>query len=247
MQYCPNDYSKTRGYDKNFPLILGLVGHAKSGKDTAAYDLIEFLRSDGIDAKKIAFADPIRKIGTIFGFTPQQMTDQNLKETFCNPNFPLVTPRKFMQLVGSEMFRNNLDKDCWVKVARITLDAEIEKARAFLDKWAEVYPDDGKIYPYSVIIITDVRFPNEADMIRLIGGKIVKIQRPSLTTGNAGWMAHESEKYIESIDADISVVNDSEDAVAWGKKFTSEIISHFTHSDLSYGFENMSPRKAPQQ
>ena len=247
MQYCSKDYSKKRGYDKNFPLILGLVGHAKSGKDTGAYDLIKFLCSDGIEAKKIAFADPIRKIGAIFGFTPQQMSDQNLKETFCNPNFPLVTPRKFMQLVGSEMFRNNLDKDCWVKVARITLDAAIENARKYLDEAAEMYPDDGKIYPNSVIIISDVRFPNEADMIRLIGGKIVKIHRPSLTTGNASWMTHESEKYIESMDADISIVNDSEDAMSWGKKFTSEIISHFTHSDPAYEFKNMSPRKEPQQ
>lgn len=239
MQYCPRDYTKTRGYDKNFPLILGLTGHAKSGKDTAAYDLIEFLSSDRINVKKIAFADPIRKIGTIFGFTPQQMSDQNLKETFCNPNFPLVTPRKFMQLVGSEMFRNHLDKDCWVKVASITLGREIEEAKSFLDRFADLYPDDGKIYPNSVILISDVRFPNEAEMIRLLGGKIVKISRPSLATGTAGWMKHESEKYIDQIDADISIVNDDASASAWGKHFTAEIISHFTHSTPAYVFKRI--------
>lgn len=241
MQYCQRDYPKTRGYDKNFPLILGLTGHAKSGKDTGAYDLIEFLRSDGINAKKIAFADPIRKIGTIFGFTSQQMSDQNLKETFCNPNFPLVTPRKFMQLVGSEMFRNNLDKDCWVKVTSTTLNREIEEAKGFLDRFANLYPDDGKIYPNSVILISDVRFPNEVEMIRLLGGKIVKISRPSLTTGGAGWMKHESEKYIDQIDADISLVNDDPSASAWGKHFTAEIISHFTHSTPAYVFKHICP------
>ena len=108
---------------KNNPLIIGLVGKAKSGKDTAARAILASCESVGRSCRQMAFADPIRQIGEIFGFPKDALRDQNLKEKYEHEIFK-ITPRQFMQKVGTEMFRDNLDKDCWVKL----LEREIIKA-----------------------------------------------------------------------------------------------------------------------
>lgn len=52
-------------------------------------------------------------------------------------------------------------------------------------------------------VFTDVRFRNEADYIRGLGGIIVRIVRPGIISGN-----HESELKQSEIPADIEIVND---------------------------------------
>jgi len=205
---------------KNYPVFIGLVGYAKSGKDTAArgiqtcvWDLFK------IPVSNLAFADTIRKIGLLFGYTKEQMSDQSLKETFCNPMFPMVTPRKFMQLVGSEMFRNHLDKDCWVKIVEKVLLDDIEEAKN------EIEPNGN---PTHVRIITDVRFPNEAEMIKKHGGFLVRVKREGLET--ADWQKHESEAYIDKIEVDYTLVNDSPTAKEFGSRVGLAITGEFLQS-----------------
>ena len=204
--------------DKFRPLVLGFIGKAKSGKDTAANDFQELM--DGIvPIYRKPFAGPIREIGKLFGYTMEQMTDQSLKETYCNKIFPLVTPRKFMQLVGSEMSRNNLDKDSWVKLVKNFIEGEYEKASHYVTKI-----EDDKYHPSSIVMVTDVRFPNEAAMIKEMGGYLIKITRPSLSQDGADWHKHESEAYIDTIEADFNTVNDMDTAVGWGRVFSFRIV-----------------------
>jgi len=54
-----------------------------------------------------------------------------------------------------------------------------------------------------LIVFTDVRFQNEADYIRSIGGTIVRIVRPGQSAEN-----HESELNQSAVAADIEIVND---------------------------------------
>ena len=207
--------------EKYRPLVLGFIGKAKSGKDTAANDFQEFM--DGIvPIYRKPFAGPIREIGKLFGYTMEQMTDQSIKETYCNPIFPLVTPRKFMQLVGSEMFRNNLDKDCWVKLVKNFIEGEYEKASHLVTKF-----EDDKFHPSSIIMVTDVRFPNEAEMIKEVGGYLIKIHRPSLGQDAAEWHKHESEAYIDAIESDFDAINDMDTATGWGRLFTYIVVKWF--------------------
>ena len=51
-------------------------------------------------------------------------------------------------------------------------------------------------------VFTDVRFQNEADYIRSMGGTIVRIVRPGIISGN-----HESELKQCEVAADIEIVN----------------------------------------
>ena len=57
-------------------ILIGLSGKKGSGKDTVAEFLIKHH-----NFTRIAFADPIKDIGTaVFGWTHEQMNDRELKE-----------------------------------------------------------------------------------------------------------------------------------------------------------------------
>lgn len=63
--------------------------------------------------------------------------------------------RKFLQWVGTEWART-IDSDVWINIVKRNIEA---------------------IPPDTAIIVTDVRFPNEADMLRSMGFTLVKINR----------------------------------------------------------------------
>jgi hypothetical protein len=59
------------------------------------------------------------------------------------------------------------------------------------------------------LVVTDVRFPNEADAIRQAGGVVVRIERPGVGphTDPGGWV-HESDVALDHYDFDVTVKND---------------------------------------
>lgn len=191
---------------KEHTLVIGFCGHAKAGKDTAFAGIEEeCFKLIPIKYHKLAFADPIREIGRTFGFSQEEMTDQSLKEK--TNEFWDITPRKFMQLVGSEMFRNVFRKDCWIKLA--------EKKILDFKKECESYVDSLKKQKaylpgiHQIIIISDVRFENEAKMIKDSGGFIFKIRRDNGDQASSiGVKNHESEAAIDKIQFDLLIDND---------------------------------------
>ena len=198
---------------ENKPLIIGLVGKAKSGKDTAATLIEQICNIKGVSVEREAFANAIREIGRIFGFPEETLTCQELKESYLHPLFN-ITPRKFMQMVGSDLFRDHLDKDCWVKLILQKINALADDAKKSYNEVARHYEDE-RWAPDSVMIITDVRFPNEVDMIRSQGGFIVKIERTNGGDSDDAWRQHESEKYIDEIKPDIIWYNNESSAEEW--------------------------------
>jgi hypothetical protein len=104
-----------------------------------------------------------------FGFTKEQMYNQELKEQI--DSFWEITPRKLMQLVGTEMFRKNFRYDVWVKV--------LEKK----------FVNDNN----SVFIVPDIRFDNEAELILKYNGIIIKVNREQERISTS---SHDSEKGI---------------------------------------------------
>lgn len=135
-------------------MIIGVTGKKQSGKSLMANYLKKY------NFVELSFAEPIKEICKIlFNFTDDQMNGQ-LKEII-DENWN-VTPRKCMQFIGTELFRNQLNKlicdigeDIWMKI---------------------VYQKIKKLLGNN-IIISDVRYQNEADMIKNCGGIIIKIQR----------------------------------------------------------------------
>ncbi|MGB7422920.1 MAG: hypothetical protein WA917_13755 [Comamonas sp.] len=185
------------------PLIIGLTGPAGSGKDTVA-DILQAETGAG----RLAFADALRaEIVSAFGIDPALLTDRASKEratpqlalSRCNdPRFLFLmgrrfvflmgrrfpesatldelqeprSPRHIMQWWGTDYRRHIFSDDWWVRIAH----ASILRAR--------------ERRPSAPIVITDVRFANEAAMVRELGGVIWQVSRPGRDAISA---AHESE------------------------------------------------------
>jgi len=158
--------------------IIGLTGPARSGKDTAA----AVLSNQGW--RQYRFAGPLKSaVQTMFGLTDDH-TDGDLKES------PIdwldgVTPRQIMQTLGTEWGRDCIHTDLWLRVA---------------DRALERTSDHG----YPGIVISDVRFDNEAEFVRERGGSVVHIRRESAGSVNA----HSSESGVTFDAADCLIDND---------------------------------------
>lgn len=177
--------------------LIGIAGPARSGKDTVA----NILR-DEYGYQIDAFAKPIKDtIRSLFALSARHI-EGDLKET------PLPgwgkSPRYLMQTFGTEWGRNLVDPSIWVTHAGYrwqdlqSREAANDYHRRHCDRPA----------PRSVrgMILTDVRFENEADWIRKAGGTIVHVFRPNAPKVEA----HSSEAGIVSRKRDLSIANDSD-------------------------------------
>jgi hypothetical protein len=122
--------------------LIGVHGPLNGGKDTVAtYLQAKFPDRFG----RYAFARPLKEAcEKMFGFSMEQMEDRVLKEQV-DP-FWGFTPRKALQLLGTEYGRGMLRDDVWIRRAEQELMKNSKSSRG--------------------MIITDVRFPNEAEWIR---------------------------------------------------------------------------------
>ena len=81
--------------------IIALTGKKRSGKDTAAQVLIKHH-----NFIKISFAEPLKQISKIlFNFTDNQLEGDEKETIDKRINY---SPREIMQLMGTEIFRNQL-------------------------------------------------------------------------------------------------------------------------------------------
>ena len=129
-------------------LIIGLGYKARSGKDAAADYLV---RRYGF--RRIAFADHLKSVvGLAFGFDTHQMYGAD--KLVVDPRWG-NTPVHFLQQVGTDLFRKYVDEDFWAKAVLNIIHASDH------DRW----------------VITDTRFPNEAELIHSNGGYVFEINR----------------------------------------------------------------------
>lgn len=143
--------------------ILGITGKLGSGKDTVGAILVE-----QYGYQRVAFADALKNLAydlnpIVFEHTTdeglcsvrlQEFVDSQGWETAKRDN-PEI--RRTLQALGVAA-RDNLDPDVWVKVVAEDIDSL-----------------EGDGYP---VVITDVRFPNEARMILYSGGQVYRVERP---------------------------------------------------------------------
>ena len=142
------------------PSIIAFTGKAGAGKNTASLavrDLI-YLNTDQTETKEFAFADTLKEITKLLGFTHDQLYDPVQKQV--HDEFWGMTPRKALQIIGTDAMRENFHQDVWVKS---------------LERKVKDYVDDDEVN--GIALITDCRFPNEADVIKEWGGITIDIQR----------------------------------------------------------------------
>ena len=159
-------------------MIIGLSGYAQVGKDTVAQILVE-----EYGYTRIGFADIIKKaayildpIITLDGMRLAHAVDKYGWEG--SKQVPEV--RRLLQVLGSEVGRDLIDPQIWVE---ITMHA--------------VHPDDK-------IVVSDVRFSNEAEEIKWKKGEIWRITR---VDKDAPVNVHRSETEMDTWDFDEYVPN----------------------------------------
>jgi hypothetical protein len=157
------------------PTIIGLTGPAGSGKDTVAFFLNGFQRC--------ALADPIRMgLSAIFELPPNTWNDRETKEKV----IPFIgrSPRQLMQTLGTEWGRRHVSPDIWLDL--------------MLRRWEEI-----KLQPVARMVVTDVRFDNEAAAIINVGGTVWRVVRPDV----AAVSAHPSEAGVSTAHIKGTIVN----------------------------------------
>lgn len=173
---------------------IGMTGPAGAGKSTAADWFIDTFRH-----RAFLFAAPMKAALVAMIDSARPKANPHPGAWYVNnpegKQTPMdfmgdVTARHLMQTLGTEWGRNTISKDFWVRIAAARLNRSLGTPQ-------------GRNLRY---VFEDVRFDNEADLIRALGGTILRIERPGHTHLSASEAAHTSE--TEPPEADIVIVND---------------------------------------
>lgn len=160
-------------------ILIGIAGPAQSGKSTLAG---EFRRLVGFRGQKYCeqpFAGPLKRMLASIGVDVSDLS-KNAPVAFLDGS---VTPRIMMQTLGTEWGRSLLP-NLWLRVWQHELDDSAH-----------------------TVCVPDVRFDNEAELIRALGGIIVHVVRKP-TADMLTVPAHSSEAGITRVKGDIIFRND---------------------------------------
>lgn len=195
-------------------MIIGLSGYAKSGKDTVAQIIQELTHEapEGYpkelfykwEIKK--FSGKLKEIASILtGFPAHQFEDQDFKSSILGEEwwknygdfYHQTTVRDFLQILGTDAIRNGLHSNAWVNALMADYKPIDRPDLSGFFTPTEEYPS---------WIVTDVRFPNEAEAIKDRGGIIIRIDRPGVEPVNA----HPSETALDNWTFDYKIANVSD-------------------------------------
>ena len=176
--------------------VIALIGKKRSGKDTFANVLVE-----EFGFTRVAFADPLRAAALeLDPWVPIHGSLARLRRTTPGIQASSIVRlsalieavgwetakdlvpevRRLLQRFGTEAIRK-IEPDFWINAARKTID-EIE----------------------GPVVVTDCRYPNEADFAESVGGHLIRIVRPGAESADA----HPSETALDDRRVDAIVRND---------------------------------------
>jgi hypothetical protein len=178
------------------PTLIGLGGHLRSGKDAVADHLVEkhgFVKlgmSDALHEAMLAI-DPVIWPTSTAGYESAEevwrYSEAIAEWGYVRTKEMFPEARRLLQKLGTEVGRNMVGENVWVNIM----------ARKIDDHRGAGHP----------VVVTGIRFPNEVQMIRELGGRSVWIDRPNLATRGA-IAAHASENSVGEQDFDGLIVND---------------------------------------
>ena len=153
--------------------LVALTGAAGSGKSTVA----KHLSNKRIPFVRTKFSGTLKKMLMQIPNVTTDMIEGELKE---EPQelFGGKTPREVMQTLGTEWGRDSVYSKIW------------------LDSW------ERSINDLTYIVVEDLRYLNEAELVKRRGGQIWRIKRPDYKCNG-----HISETEMEGIDPDLTIRN----------------------------------------
>lgn len=164
-------------------VIIGLTGRARSGKDTVGQ---HYVQNHGFG--RWALATPIKAmVHAGFNLNPDDYVTHEQREAI----IPWLgcSIRHLWQTLGTQWGRDCVNTAVWLMVAQ-------EACGRMIGNGARG------------VVITDVRFENEAEWVRSAGGVVVHVKRPDAPQLEGASQNHESEKGVEIGPRDRVIVND---------------------------------------
>lgn len=135
--------------------IIGFSGKIMSGKSTVA----KYLKENIPNSIDIAFADALKSlVSMFFGEGDEQTLDLNQQETKQKMHSCGKTYRQLLQEIGTHKMRE-VWPDIWIHNWR-------KRVLFYEHTQADV-----------VILVSDVRFPNEVKAIQDLGGIVIRLTR----------------------------------------------------------------------
>jgi hypothetical protein len=171
-------------------MLIGLNGRKQAGKDTV-YERTRHIMRDVMPVERASFADLLyRSAAAALGVTVEQLqmwkADPNVRvavgkryESIGLVPESEITVREFLQKYGTEAHRDVFGPNFWVEQVRLGHEGRI-------------------------VMVTDVRFPNEAEAVRAAGGRIVEVVGPM---GRVTADAHASEAPLPTELVDVVIQN----------------------------------------
>lgn len=195
--------------------MLGIRGKKGVGKDFVASVLREMLKRRNLPVVCVAFADPLKSmLVEYFGLERESLYgDINDKENtitqyqweripaairsdeFVGRKGPMSV-RDMMKFVGTDIMRCLFDQDIWIKY--------------FFNLVSRTRTSE------NVILVTDLRFPNEVEAVRSLGGRVMLVTGPQRAKQNIPKDIHSTESALDNYEEDDYVV-----ANEWGEDITS--------------------------
>jgi hypothetical protein len=180
----------------------------------------------GWEIKK--WAGKLKEVASLLtGIPVHKFEDQEFKKTVLGPEWTtwktndgkppkegdagigkFMTVRDFLQRLGTEGLRTGLHENTWVNALMADYKSEYE---VIYDSQSTSNPLPVK-EPTNELgqnpnwIITDTRFPNEAQAIKDAGGIVIRVDRPGITPVNA----HPSETGLDNYQFDEYITNDGD-------------------------------------
>jgi hypothetical protein len=176
-------------------MIIGLCGTQGSGKDTVANILIS-----EYGFVKITFASTLKDIVAILFSWPRDLLEGLTEESRLwretvddfwsgKLSIPSFTPRKALQMIGTDLFRIHFNNDIWISIVENNIGVML------------------KNNPNMNIVISDCRFANEFTLIKQFSDShIITILRENNSTNK---IAHSSETEWVNYNFDAILQNDN--------------------------------------
>ena len=160
--------------------LVALTGAAGSGKSTVAKYLSEGRHShygSNVPFVRTKFSGTLKKMLMQIPNVTVDMIEGELKE---EPQelFGGKTPREVMQTLGTEWGRDSVYSKIW------------------LDSW------ERSVCDLTYVVVEDLRYLNEAELVKNRGGEIWRIKRPDYQCNG-----HISETEMKGIEPDLTISN----------------------------------------
>lgn len=166
--------------------LIAFTGPAGCGKDTAAIHL-----AGNYGFVKVSFAEAMKEgVKTMFGLDDDHVYGSKKEDII--PELG-VSPRHILQTLGTDWGRTMLHPDIWIT--------------AVAKGWRKMKSEaESGNYVGGGMVISDLRFENEAEWVRNNGGVVVHIS-PTGEHVAINESEHESEQGIERRAGDYGIIN----------------------------------------